>query len=122
MKKLILVVLIIGFVLSLTGATCLKQVQDKVCSPPPEVMAVVNAVAPAVGLIIATAVPGSASFVTAVANQQTITAIQGGVCVSVTQLNNLIAFIQGLNQAKAGVKAFKPYDADALIEWRDKSK
>ena len=69
----------------------------------------------------------TAAFINAVTVQGAITAIQGGVCVSVTQLNNLIAWLQSEEsktiQAKAMVKAgpvkATVINVQPLIDWRD---
>lgn len=129
MKKFKLAVcILLALVLTVSGCAFLKVVQDKVCNPPAGVMALINSAAPVVAAIIAAAVPGSAVYVAAVANQQTITAIQAGVCVSLTQLNNLIDFLQSpeVQQAQlkmmAGKKAAAPINVQPLVDWRDKSK
>jgi hypothetical protein len=127
MKKILVLCLIIAVGLGASGATCMQQVQDTVCSPPAAVMAVVSAAAPLVAFMIQQAVPGSVVFVNAVSIQQTITAILAGTCVSVEQLNKLIAWIQSEQiqslQAKANLKK-GPMKATALsarplIAWRD---
>jgi amino acid transporter len=130
MKKILVLCLIIAVGLGVTGATCLQNVQDKVCNPPADVIAVVNAAAPLVAIAINIAVPGSAVYVNAVSVMATVTAIQGGACVSMTQLNALIVWLQSDEakslQAKAMVKA-EPTKAVALdpaplIAWRDSVK
>ena len=128
MKKLLVLCLIIAVGLGVSGATCMQNVQDTVCNPPASVIAVANAAAPLVAIAINMALPGSAAFINAVTVQGAITAIQGGACVSTTQLNALIAWLQGNDaktlQAKAQVKA-GPMKAAAFIDpaplivWRD---
>jgi hypothetical protein len=127
MKKVLILCLIVAMGLGLTGATCLNTVQDKVCNPPQAVIDVANAAAPLVEMAISMALPDSAVYVNAVSVQAAITAIQGGACITSTQLNNLIAWLQS-DQAKAlQVKAMVkvgPMKAVAinvqpLVDWRD---
>ena len=130
MKKLIVLLAIVALAFSTTGATCLQNVQDKVCNPPADVIAVANAAAPLVAIAINIAVPGSTVYVNAVSVMAAVTAIQGGVCVSVTQLNALISWLQSDEaktlQEKAMVKAgpakTAALDPAPLIAWRDSVK
>ena len=128
MKKVMILCAIIALGLGATGATCLQNVQENVCNPPPAVIEVVNAAAPLVAVVINTALPGSAAYVNAITVQGAITAIQGGVCVSLTQLNALIAWLQSDEartlqlkaMAKAGpARALAVLSAQPLIDWRD---
>jgi hypothetical protein len=127
MKKIVILCLIVALAFGATGATCMQTAQDRVCNPPQNVIAVVNAAAPLVAIAINMAVPGSAAFVNAVSVQGAITAIQGGVCVSLGQLNNLIAWLQSDAvkelQAKAMLKAgparAMALDPAPLIAWRE---
>jgi len=127
MKRIAILCLIVAMGLGVTGATCLQNVQDRVCNPPQAVIDVANAAAPLVAMAIQIALPGSAAYVNAVSVQAAITAIQGGACVSVTQLNNLIAWLQSEQAqtlaAKAMVKAgparAMAINVQPLISWRD---
>lgn len=127
MKKLLAVMMILALI---GGCSFLQTAQDTICNPPQSVIAVANAAAPLVAIAINMTLPGSASYVNAVTVQGAITAIQGGACVSLTQLNNLIAWLQSNEaqqlQAKAMLKA-GPMKALAisvqpLIDWRDSTR
>jgi hypothetical protein len=125
MKKILVLCMVVALAFGATGATCLQQVATQACNPPPAVIAVVQAAAPLVAIAITTFIPGSAQYVNAVAVQGVVTAILGGACVSLTQLNNLIAWLQSddakVIQVKAMVKA-GPMKAQAiniqpLVDW-----
>jgi hypothetical protein len=127
MKKVLVLCLVIAVALGVSGATCMQQIQDRVCNPPASVIAVANAASPLVAIAINIALPGSAAYVTAVSVQGAITAIQGGVCVSVTQLNALIAWLQSdeiqalqtKQMLKAGPMQAVVISVQPLIDWRD---
>ena len=101
--------------------------QTAACNPPANVIAVAQAAAPLVATAINMFIPGSVAYVTAVTVQGAVTAILGGACVTLTQLDNLIAWLQSdaakTLQAKAMVKAgpmkaAAVIDPQALIDWR----
>jgi hypothetical protein len=126
MKKLMVVLTIVA--LMFTGCSFLQTVQDTLCNPPQSVIDVATAASPLVAIAINIAVPGSAVYVNAVSVQAAITAIQGGACVSLTQLNALIAWLQSDEakslqvqaQVKAGpAKAKAPINIQPLLNWRD---
>lgn len=104
MKKVILLILVVGLALSLTGATCLQNVQEIACNPPPAVLASVNAAAPIIAYAITLLVKGSDEWATAVNAQAAVTALQAGVCISLKQLNGLIAFLNGETFKRAEAK------------------
>ena len=127
MRKIAILCLVVAVAFGAMGATCMRNVQEVICNPPQAVIDVANAAAPLVAIAITMALPGSAAYVNAVAVQGAITAIQGGACVSITQLNNLIAWLQsdeaqGLQvkaMLKAGpAKATAPISVQPLIDWR----
>ena len=130
MKKLSILILIVGLAFTVSGVTCMLNLQKNICNPPPAVLAVANATAPLISIAISMALPGSAVYVNAVSVMAAVTAIQGGVCLSLTQLNNLIAWLQS-DEAKslqtkamykAGpMKAQAVIDPAPLIAWRDKT-
>ena len=100
--------------------------QKIACSPPASVITVAEAAAPLVAVAVNMLVPGSAAYVNAVTVSGAVTAILGGACVSLTQLNAVIAWLQSDEsktlQAKAMVKA-GPARAVALnpqplLDWR----
>lgn len=126
MKKvlfiLVLVLLCFGCkTFSMDGA------QDTACNPPPDVVAVANAVAPAVAMVLNTAVPGSALFISAANAQSYVSLIQKGACLSVTQVNELIKFIQGPEVMMARAKIAKggkvaAIDVTPLKTWATRKK
>ena len=127
MKKIMVLCCIIALALGVAGATCMQNVQETACNPPASVIAVAQAAAPLVAVAINMAIPGSVAYVTAVTVQGAVTAILGGACVSLTQLNALIAWLQSDTakalQAKAMVKAGPAkaspvISSQALIDWR----
>ena len=95
MKKLAILLLIIGLGLSLTGATCMQNVQNMVCNPPAAVMAIIGPAAPIIASILNIAIPGTSVFINAANAQGWINTIQNTGCISLTDLNNLIAYFQG---------------------------
>lgn len=124
MKKFLVAMMVVTMTVS--GCSFLQTTQDTFCNPPADVIAVANAAAPLVAVAISIAVPGSAVYVNAVSVMAAITAIQGGACVSLTQLNTLIAWIQSDEaksiQTKALIKVIAPISAQPLLDWRDSVK
>jgi hypothetical protein len=107
-------------------ANCLSFTQDVqkfVCNPPPEVQAIVNTAEPFIVAAVAIAVPGSLAYIQAVEALGGMTAIQAGVCATVTQINALIALMSG-DQAKAfQTKAMRPtFNVAPLQAWLAKGK
>jgi hypothetical protein len=103
-------------------SNCLTTTQDKVCNASPDVLAVADTVLALVKPFIATALPGSAILMAYV----TATNIKTYGCAGITELNLLIAFIQGYNiqapvAAKAGMmKApLATIDVSPLLNWRN---
>ncbi len=124
MKKALILIMAVAL-LSSGCAGFLKfsqQAQEKLCNPPEAVMTVIKGAAEVVKSILAIAVPGSQLYVSAVEAGQVVDAIQGGACVTVTQLNNLIAFLQSdaAQKAMAGQKVF--VNVQPLQDWASKGK
>ena len=128
MRKVIVLLAIVALGLGVTGATCMQNVQEAVCNPPQSVIDIANAAAPLVASVIVTLVPGSEAYVTAVTVQAAVTAIQGGACVTITQINTLIAWLQSDEAVSMQMKAMAkagPANAKSLIsvqpliDWRD---
>ena len=129
MKKILILLTIVALAFGTMGATCMQNTQQTICNAPPAVVAQIQAVISLAELGLATFVPGTALYVAAVSAYATASAIQSGLCIGLTQLNALIAFIQNPQvaplQAKAMVKA-GPMKAvainpQAFIDWRDKA-
>lgn len=124
MKKILVLCLIIALGLGVMGASCLNNLQGKVCNPPADTMAAANAVIELLKPVLNTLVPGTAAFDAYI----TASNIAAGVCVTVTALNGLINFVQGINEqaALAAVKAKKmapaPLPVQPFINWRDGKK
>ena len=124
MKRISILCLIIALGLSVTGATCMQTVQTQACNPPANVIAVANAVISLLLPELNILLPGSAAFNAYVTAEN----ISAGVCVGVTELNALIAYIQSSDakalqnraQVKAGPMLAKAFiDPQPLINWRD---
>jgi hypothetical protein len=125
-KRLLVLCIIVAMGFSVTGATCLKSVQSTVCAPPPNVMALAKQVAPIIQMVIMMAVPGSAAYVAAVDAAGIVDYIQNGLCISIKQLNNLIAFLQtdevklaqNRMMIKRGPAKAQALDIQPFIAWR----
>jgi len=90
-----------------------------VCNPPESVRAIVQLAEAAI--LAGFGLPASDE------NMATIYAIEAGVCVGVTQLNNLIAWIQNYNksQAKMALKLKKGaafISVEPLVSWSKTAK
>ena len=103
-------------------ANCFKVAQDKVCNASPDVISVADIVINLLKPEAAVLIPGSAPYIALVTAQ----GIKDTGCAVLTDLNTMIAFIQGLNTQtqlaakKSGKKmASAPIDVQALIIWRD---
>jgi len=128
MRKYLAVLMIVA--MAMNGCAALQTAQDIACNPPQAVIDVANAAAPLVAVAVNIALPGSAAYVIAVTVQGAITAIQAGACVTLTQINAVIAWLQSDEakalqtqaMAKAGpAKAQAPISSQALIDWRNKT-
>jgi hypothetical protein len=116
MKKVMVLILILA--LAFTGCA---TVQTTACNPPANVIAVANAVIAFLLPELNILVPGSAAFNAYITAQN----IAAGVCVGVTELNALIAWIQSedaktmVAQAnlKAGPMRAKAINVQPLIDW-----
>ena len=125
MKKLAILILVISMALSFTGASCLTNIQQILCNPPANVVAVANAAAPVIAMIINLAVPGSAAWVNANNAAAIVSAIQSRVCIGITQLNTLIAFLESSMFKQAQTKAMVgkklvpvPLNIQPLRDWK----
>ena len=100
--------------------------QKIACSPPAAVISVAQAAAPLVAVAINIAIPGSAAYVTAVTVSGAVDAILGGVCVSLTQLDNLIDWLQSdtaktlqtKEMVKVGPAKATTLSVQPLLDWR----
>lgn len=101
--------------------------QGIACNPPANVIAVAKVAAPLIEIALAMIVPGTAAYLAAVDASAVVNAIQKGICVSVKQLNSLIAFLSSdaaksarIKQVKmaAGLKAMPaPINLQPLVDW-----
>lgn len=129
MKKLAILILITSMALSFTGASCLNQAQDMACNPPANVIALANAAAPVIAMILNLAVPGSAAWINAANAAAYMTTLRRGACISMTQLNELINFLSSpqVKSAQVAMRAkvitgkaqvVPSLDVQALVDWR----
>ena len=125
MKKLAILILVISMSLSFTGASCLNNTQQILCNPPANVVAVANAAAPVIAMIINLSVPGSAAWVNANNAAGIVSTIQSRVCIGITQLNTLIAFLESSIFKQAQTKAMVgkklvpvPLNIQPLRDWK----
>ena len=126
MKRLLILCIVIALGFGVTGATCLQNVQTQVCSPPANVIAVAKAVAPIIQMAIIMAVPGSAAYLAAIDAAGIVDYVQSGLCISTTQLNNLIAFLKSdvfnaaevKMMAKRGPAKAELINIQPLLDWR----
>jgi len=126
MRKIMVLCLVIALAFGATGATCKNfwiGAQDKVCNAPANVMAVIDGIITVAELGVATFVPGSAAYIAAIQSFGTATSIKDGLCVSLTQLNALIAYVQSQpalrKKAMAKVDPAKAVaiNVQPLIDW-----
>ena len=124
MKKVAILCLIIAIGFGVMGATCLQNIQGKVCNPDPTTIAAANVLIDFLKPELNVLLPGSAAFNAYI----TATNIATGACVTTTALNELIAFIQGINNqaqvatAKGKLRAVAvPLPVQPFISWRDKT-
>ena len=112
-------------------SNCFKVAQDKACNPPAAVMAIVNMAAPLLVTFLNLAVPGTTAYINAANALVAVKTIQNTGCILLTDLNNLIAYLQSADFAQAqnmvaaaemkkGLKAQPPIDAQPLVDWRAK--
>jgi len=117
MKKIMVLCLIIAMAFGATGATCMQNIQTQACNPPAAVISMLPVAITIITMALSAFVPGTAAYLAAVNASAVANSIEVGVCVSVTQLNALIAFLQSSDvkslQTKAMVKA-GPMKARAL--------
>ena len=103
---------------------CFKTAQDKVCGATADQIAIADAVIALLKPVLSTLVPGSAAFTAFVTAQS----IKDTGCAVLSDLNVMIAFIQGINTQNqlAAAKGLKMAPAvinvQPLIDWRNKGK
>lgn len=135
MKKVMVLVMVLGLLAAgcctrMVGGketksfgNCLATAQDYVCNPPQEVVAVVTTAAPLLVTVVNALVPGTAAYINAVNAAQTAQALQSGLCVFVTDLNNLISVLQSPDTQAAQAKMVSakalpaPINTQVLINW-----
>ena len=130
MKKIVILCCIVALGLGVTGATCMQNVQTAACSPPAAVISILPSVIQIAAVALATFVPGTAQYLAAVNASAVANSIEVGICVSATQLNDLITFLQSNNvktlQAKMMVKAGPmkavAFNIQPLIDWQNSLK
>ena len=109
MKKVAILCMIVAMAFGATGATCMQNVATQACDPPVAVTAVITSIVTLAKFGVSYFVPGTQDYMDAVSAEGVATSIEAGVCVSVTQLNNLIAWVNSMStkslQTKAMVKA-----------------
>ena len=109
MKKILVLLVIVALAFGASGATCMNSVATTACNPPTAVISALPAAISLIKIALSVFVPGTATYMAAVDASAVATSIESGVCVSVTQLNNLIAFLQSKDvqtlQTKAMLKA-----------------
>ena len=103
-------------------ANCFKAAQDKVCNASSDVVGIADIVINLLKPEIATLVPGSAPYVALVTAQ----GIKNTGCAVLTDLNTMIAFIQGMNtqaklvMVKGSMKAAPVgINVQPLLDWRN---
>lgn len=131
-RFLLIVAIAFGLLVAPVGCASVKafftSAQEIACSPPANVIAVAKAAAPLVAIAINMLVPGTEAYINIVTVEQAVDAILGGACVSLTELNALITWLQS-DMAKsiqtktavkaAPMKAIAAIDPQALIDWRN---
>ena len=98
-------------------------VQKISCNPPDSVIAVANAVIAMLLPELNILVPGSGAFDAYITAQN----IAAGICISATQLENLITWLQSKESqvaqtrtmVKAGPMKAKAINIQPLLDWRD---
>lgn len=125
-KPCIILVCVLALVLA-GGCAGLQQggqnVEEWICNPPENVVALVNQGEPFLVALLATLVPGSAAYVQAFEAFGGMTAVQAGVCATVKQVNALIEVLSGLQAKGFQAKAKAPaLDVQVLKDWLAKAK
>ena len=109
MKKILILCVVLALAFGAFGATCMQNIQTQACTPPAAVISALPVAITLISIALSTFFPGSAAYLAAVNASAVANSIEVGVCVSVTQLNALIAFLQSNDvkavQAKAMMKA-----------------
>jgi len=103
-------------------ANCFKTAQDKICNASPDVVSIADIVITLLKPELAVLVPGTAPFIALVTAQ----GIKDTGCAVITNLNTMIAFIQGMNTqaklmvAKSSMKAAPVgINVQPLLDWRN---
>jgi hypothetical protein len=127
MNKIMVLCLIVALAFGASGATCMQNVQTQACNPPAAVTAVITGIVELAKFAVSTFVPGTQEYMDAVSAEATATAIEAGVCISTTQLNNLIAWVNSMSSkaaqnkmmVKAGPMRAKVVNVAPLQAWAD---
>jgi ABC-type oligopeptide transport system substrate-binding subunit len=82
-------------------ANCVGLVENYACNPPAAVTQIINQALPLVVSVLNVAVPGSAAFVNATNAQAEMQALIQGGCISVTTLDDLVAYLSTITAAPA---------------------
>lgn len=107
--------------------------QTMACNPTPAVVEVVTAAVPILATAVSIAVPGTQAWVAAYGAQNIANVILSGACVSLDQLNALIAYLSSdaakvaqakmaVVKMKKGVAVTRPLDINPLVIWANSSK
>ncbi|TRZ44516.1 hypothetical protein D4S03_11975 [bacterium] len=126
MKRLAVLIMALSLLAGCAGVKAFfTQTQTIACAPPAEVIAVAKAAAPLILLAVQMTIPGSATWLAGVDAASAVDSIQKGICISATQLSNLITFLESKNvkmaQAKASkktTKVAKGLDIGPLVRWQ----
>ena len=137
MEKILVLCLIVAMSLSITGATCMKSVEESICNPPPLVVEVVKGAVSIIKFAVSfyATNPTSQAFLAAVDAQAAANTLLNTGCIGVIQLNKLIAWIgsadaeqaeqmKAMVEAPLGKEVKAPAKASVLnpqplIDWRD---
>ena len=130
MKKILVLCLIVALTFGAMGATCMQNVQTAACSPPAAVISILPSVIQIAAVALATFIPGTAQYLAAVNASAVANSIEVGICVSATQLNDLITFLQSNNvkalqtkmMVKAGPMKAVAFNIQPLIDWQNSLK
>lgn len=95
-----------------------QDVEEFICSPPANVVSLVNMGEPFIVATLSMAVPGSVPYLQAFEAYGGMMAIQAGACATVKQVNALIALLSGISAKTLYVKALSPaFDVTPLKDW-----
>ena len=103
---------------------CLIKAQEFICAPPEAAKEVVTAAIPLLVATLNTMIPGTSGFINVNSAAATAENIRQGLCVFVTDLNNLIGVLQTVSAQETQAKMLrtkalaKPIDVQVLINWK----